>query len=131
MKTKKRLGIWMDHSIANLMDANYETIVTKTIESEFTHEERERVLSKSEHTMHNDENQKQHAYYKKIGDSIKQYDEVILFGPTHAKEELLNLLKADHHFEKINIKVKSADKMTENQQHAFVKDYFKHVLETN
>jgi stalled ribosome rescue protein Dom34 len=81
--------------------------------------------------MHNDEQQKQHAYYKKIGDAIKQYDAVVLFGPTHAKEELANFLKEDKHFEKIKIDIRHADKMTDNQQHAFVKDYFKHLLETN
>ena len=52
----------------------------------------------------------------------------MLFGPTNAKTELLNLLKADHHFDKINIETKQADKMTENQQHAFVREYFfKHL----
>ncbi|TAL57171.1 MAG: hypothetical protein EPN85_14405 [Bacteroidetes bacterium] len=131
MKTTKRLGIWMDHSAANLMDANYEAIVTKTIQSDFTRQERDRTLTKGEHMMHNTEQQGHHAYYKKIGEVIKQYDVVVLFGPTHAKDELANLLRADHHFEKIKINVKHADKMTENQQHAFVKDYFKHLLETN
>ena len=52
----------------------------------------------------------------------------MLFGPTDAKTELFNLLKADHHFDKINIETKHADKMTENQQHAFVREYFfKHL----
>jgi hypothetical protein len=55
---------------------------------------------------------------------MKDYDEVILFGPTDAKSELYNLLKNDHHFDKIRIEVKPADKMTENQQQAFVKKYF-------
>ncbi len=36
----------------------------------------------------------------------------------------LNVLKADHHFDKINIETRQTDKMTENQQHAFVKEYF-------
>lgn len=57
-----------------------------------------------------------------------QYEEVLLFGPTEAKNELLNLLQADHHFDKINIEIRQANKMTENQQHAFVKEYFfKHL----
>ena len=55
---------------------------------------------------------------------VKNYDEVILFGPTDAKVELFNILKADQHFDKIKIDIKQADKMTENQQHAFVKDHF-------
>jgi hypothetical protein len=124
MKTTKQLGIWMDHSSAHLMDANTASIVTKTIQSEFNHQEKERTAVKGEFMMHNDEQQKQHAYYKKIGDAIKNYDRVLLFGPTQAKEELANMLKADRHFEKIKIDIKHADKMTENQQHAFVKDYF-------
>lgn len=131
MKSKKHLGIWMDHSTAHIMDADSNPIVTKTIESEFTHQERERTQVKGEFMKHNDEQQKQHAFYKKIGESIKQYDAVVVFGPTHAKEELVNLLKEDSHFKNIKIEVRSADKMTDNQQHAFVKDYFKKLLETN
>ncbi|MBK8348850.1 MAG: hypothetical protein IPL08_15010 [Saprospiraceae bacterium] len=49
---------------------------------------------------------------------------VLLFGPTDAKAELLHLIQADHHFDKIKFEVKSTDKMTENQENAFVKDYF-------
>ena len=124
MKTKKHLGIWMDHASANLMDASNGTIATNTITSEFTPQERQRTLNKGEYMMHNTEQQEQHAYYEKIGNAIKNYDEVLLFGPTKAKEELLNMLKSDRHFEKIKFEVKHADKMTENQQHAFVKDYF-------
>jgi len=49
---------------------------------------------------------------------------VLLFGPTTAKNELANLLKDDHLFEKIKVEVRQADRMTENQEHAFVKDHF-------
>lgn len=55
---------------------------------------------------------------------IKNYNKVILFGPTDAKTELLNTLKGDHHFSKIEREAKQADKMTENQQYTFVKEYF-------
>lgn len=61
---------------------------------------------------------------KTIGESIKEYDDVLLFGPTNAKIELLNILEADLSFSKIKIETRQADKMTENQEHAFVKDYF-------
>ena len=74
--------------------------------------------------MHNKEQHEQSEYYKSIGEIIKNYDDVIIFGPTDAKTELFNLLKADHRFAKIKIEIKQADKMTENQQHAFVKEYF-------
>lgn len=74
--------------------------------------------------MHNKEQQKQGEYYKKIGEAIKSYDEIILFGPTDAKLELYNLIKEDQQFSKIKIEVQQADKMTENQEQAFVRDYF-------
>ena len=124
MTTAKNLGIWMDHSSANLMELTIDPIETKTIESKFTHQAKEQSLSKSENLMHNKEQHQQSEYYKKLGEAIKNYEAVILFGPTEAKVELFNTLKADHHFEKIKIEIKQTDKMTENQQHAFVREYF-------
>ena len=123
-KAEKRVGIWMDHSTAHIMEYTQEPIETKSVESKFTHEEKEDSLGRSEHVMHNKEQHQQAEYYKKLGEVIRDYDEVVLFGPTDAKSELLNVLTADHRFAKTRIFIKQADKMTENQQHAFVKDYF-------
>jgi stalled ribosome rescue protein Dom34 len=125
METKKRMGVWMDHSVAHLMELKNDLIVITTVDSEFTHEEKAEALSKSENIMHNKEQHQQLSFYKKIQQVIKSYNEILLFGPTTAKNELLTLLKADHHFDAIKIDVKSADKMTEKQQHAFVKEHFK------
>jgi len=124
MATAKNLGIWMDHSSAHLMEFTTDPIETKTIASKFTHQIKEQTLGKSENLMHNKEQHEQSEYYKKLGEIIKDYEGVILFGPTDAKLELYNVLRADHLFGKIKIEVKQADKMTENQQHAFVREYF-------
>jgi hypothetical protein len=124
MSTAKNLGIWMDHSSAHLMEFTTDPMVTTTIESKFTHEEKEKSLGKSENGMHNKEQHQRSEYYKELGEAIRHYENVILFGPTNAKVELLNSLRTDHRFEKINIAVKQADKMTENQQHAFVREHF-------
>ena len=67
---------------------------------------------------------KQAGYYKKITEALKHSNEIVLFGPTKAKNELMNLLTADHHFANKKIEVKQTDKMTENQQKAFVKEHF-------
>ncbi len=64
------------------------------------------------------------AYYKEISDEILKYDQVLLFGPTNAKSELHNFLNKDLHFKNIKIDVESADKMTDHQKNAFVKNYF-------
>ncbi len=124
MTTALYLGICMDHSSAHLMEFSPDTIETKTIASQFTHQEKGESLNKGERLMHNKEQHQQAAYYKKLGEVIKNYSGVILFGPTDAKVELFNILKADHHFANIKIEVKQTNKMTENQQHAFVKEYF-------
>jgi len=124
MTTTKKLGIWMDHSSAHLMEFTTDPIETKTFESKFTHQEKEESLGKSENLMHNKEQHEQSEYYKKLGETIKNYDEVILFGPTDAKVELFNVLKGDHRFAKIKIEIKQTDKMTENQEHAFVREHF-------
>ena len=124
MTKAKNLGIWMDHSNAHLMEFTSGTMATDLIASKFTHEEKGQSLEKSENLMHNKEQHEQSDYYKKLGEVIKNYEEVVLFGPTNAKMELFNILKADHLFAKIKIEVQQADKMTENQQHAFVREYF-------
>jgi len=124
MTTAKDLGIWMDHTSANLMEFTADPIETKTIDSKFTHEEKEQTLGKSENLMHNKEQHEQADYYRELGEIIRNYDEVVLFGPTDAKVELYNTLKDDHLFAKIKIEVIQTDKMTENQQHAFVRKHF-------
>ncbi len=124
MLTAKRIGIWMDHSNANVMEFVDGPIVSKSLSSDFTHEDKEKALGRSENQMHNKEQHQQSEYYKKLGEIIRHCEAVVLFGPTNAKTELYNTLKTNHLFAKIKIEVKQTDKMTENQQHAFVKDYF-------
>lgn len=124
MKTVKDLGIWMDHQTAHLMEFTIDPIQTKTIDSKFTHKEKELALGKSESLMHHKEQHEQAAYYKTLGEVIRDYNKVVLFGPTDAKVELFNILRKDHRFESVKINIEQTDKMTTNQQHAFVKSYF-------
>ena len=127
MTVIKYLGIRMDHSSAHLMELTGEPIEKKIIESKITYLKKIPTADKSEKQLHHKEQDKLSAYYKELGKVIKNYDAILLFGPTGARVELLNLLKADHHFDKIRIDSLPADKMTENQQHAFVKNYFETV----
>jgi hypothetical protein len=120
----KRLGIWMDHANANLIEFTSNTIKTKTLSCDFTHLDKEHGLSRSENQMHNKEQHQHREYYNKLGEVIRNYEEVVLFGPTDAKVELFNVLRANHLFGKIKIDMEQADKMTAQQQHAFVKRHF-------
>lgn len=123
MNNIKQLGIWMDHSNAYLMELTNDIIVNRIV-SELTNHETEFNFYKGEKLLHKKERYLQFSYYKKIGDIIKKYQDVVLFGPTDAKNELLNLIKTDHLFEDIKIEVRNSDKMTEEQMQTFVRDYF-------
>ena len=94
------------------------------IQSLFTHEVMEQTSEKSENLMHNKKRQQQSAYLKEIASEIKNYEDVLLFGPTDAKIKLNHLLKENKYFTKTKIHIKQTDYMTENQQHAFVKHFF-------
>ena len=125
MKNVKQMGIWMDHSIAFLMELTNDTIIENSVVSEFTHQDKEEGLIKSEKHMHIKEQHLQSSYFKKLSEVIRNYQEVLLFGPTEAKDELLNILKAEHLFDNIKIEVKHSDKMTKSQMHDLVREYFK------
>ena len=124
MTTSNCLGIWLDHANAHIMEYSQDSMETKTVESKFTNQAKRHSLSKGENLMHNNEQQMQNGYYLQLGEVISGYESVLLFGPTDAKTELFNLLRADHRFDDVKIELQPADKMTENQQHAFVKAYF-------
>ncbi|RKS02751.1 MULTISPECIES: hypothetical protein [unclassified Flavobacterium] len=122
--TRNKIGIWMDHSIAHLMEHSNNPFEIETIESDFTHQEKIKSLLKGTDHLYNKEQQLQSKYYKKLMAVVKKYKEVVLFGPTDAKEELFNAISSDNRFENINIQVKQTDKMTAQQKHNFVKEFF-------
>ncbi|AEA45175.1 hypothetical protein [Fluviicola taffensis] len=119
----KAIGIWMDHSSANLIDLNNEN-KNRSIQSDFSFREREEVLKKGEKHMHNKEKHMHQVYYKEIANAIWNYNHILLFGPTDAKAELHHYLLKDSHFKNIQIDIASSDKMTDNQKEAFVKEHF-------
>ena len=102
MTSQKKLGIWMDHANAHLLEFTASGGEEKVADTALTHEAKESNTGSSEHVIHNKEQQQKTEYYKKLGEAIRNFDEVVLFGPTNAKAELLNVLKADHRFENIN-----------------------------
>ena len=126
MKTNNNLGIWMDHSTAHLIDINSKN-ECRSIVSKFTSETKEEALIRSEILMHNKRQQMHEKFYEKIGAEILKYNHVLLFGPTNAKVELNNYLNKDLHFKDIKIEIEPADKMTDNEKDAFVKNHFENI----
>lgn len=109
MTTVKKLGIWMDYSKAHLMAFSPTIIQTDLIASQ---------------TLQHEESHQQVIYLKKIGEIILNYEEVILFGSTDAKLDLLYIIINDYRFANVKIQIKQTSLMTENQKHCFVRDYF-------
>ncbi|WP_339920728.1 hypothetical protein [uncultured Flavobacterium sp.] len=124
MKRVKKLGVWMDHSIAYLMEFTNNPFEIKTIESELTEDNNQLILSKKSEALINMDQHTLYAYYNKIGEAIKNYKQIVLFGPTDAKIELFDVLSEDHRFVKIKVEIKETDKMSVNQQHDFINKYF-------
>ncbi len=114
----------MDHSSAHLTEFSTEPSTTTILSARLAKAGSVDTYDRGEFLMHTREQQQDSEYFKKLGEIIKNYSEVLLFGPTDAKLELFNLLRSDHSFEKVKIDVIPADKMTEHQQHALIKKHF-------
>ena len=114
----------MDHAHAHFMEFATDTITTNIVSNPYKHRDKANSLGKSEEGMHHKAQQEQAKYYGKLGAIIRNYQDVVLFGPTNAKVELLNILRADHHFEHVRLETRESDKMTQNEQQAFVRNYF-------
>ncbi len=125
MKNTKQMGIWMDHSIAHIIKLRNGKIITMSIESQPEPLEDDQVVYKDESHSLNKEKRLLLTYFKKLADIVFENEEVILFGPTEAKNEFLNHLREDHLFDKIKIEVCPADKMTDSQRNKFVIGFFK------
>ena len=126
MKTQKKLGIWLDHANANLIDITSDKN-NQTIISDFTFETKEEALTRSENIMHNKRQQMHESYYKDIAKQIMAGTFHSVSGPTNAKTELSNYLNKDLHFKDIIIDIESADKMSDNKLVAFVKNHFEKI----
>jgi hypothetical protein len=125
MKTIKQLGIYIDYKNAFLMELINKLIVSRNIEFEYptdsdsTHEESVKQEFNKEKQQHLPS-----AYYLDLCDVIRNYDQVVLFGPNDAKNELFNLLEFDHNFDTIKIHNENTTDLTEIQMHNFVKNYY-------
>ena len=124
----RQLGIWMDHSVAHLIDNSGSGVDHQHIVADDDKDHETYSVHKGEsHQLHR-EHVALEAYYNKIAEKISHYHHILLFGPTAAKSELYNKLKKDPHFKAIHIVLESSDKMTENEKEAYVKNYFAKAL---
>jgi hypothetical protein len=133
---EKKIGVWMDHQHAFLIELKKQDEVIETVNSEMESQLRyagesgdgirmgNNRSTNNEHHRHQREQDIRHSYFKKLEDKLKKYDDIYLFGSSTAKDELFNLMKENAHFDGKMISVETADEMTENQMVERVKDFF-------
>lgn len=124
MTKNKQVGIWMDHASANILEISGNYIITQKVKLANGLIRDKNIYNKDEAHQQNKEQKLQLDFYKILSEKIKEFDSVLLFGPTNAKTELQNILEKDKQFDEIKIYVKDADKMTKKQRKAFVSEYF-------
>ena len=112
----------MDDSISNLIDLSKDKIVKNTIE--LSPAIPEQIEDLDESLMNNKEQNYLSDYFLNLSKVIKEYNEVLLFGPSSTKTELFDFLKEDIQFDDIQIDVRSAEIMTDKQQEDFVRKFF-------
>lgn len=124
MEKIKKVAVYMDHFTANIIEYINAAEAIKTIKSEFNRSEKKEILQKGESQIHNKEQNLQLEFYSKLREELLNYESVLLFGATNAKTELLNILQTDAKFLNVEFILKNTDKLTDNEQIAFVNDCF-------
>jgi stalled ribosome rescue protein Dom34 len=128
MKATKKVGIWLDHTTARVIEYNTEELKATTVKSDLKGLDNQEGVQHSESLLHHKENQHLKDYYKNLITILKDYDEILLFGPTTAKTELYNLIREEHKYDHLKIDTKATVKMSPPEEHAFVVNHFKTVL---
>jgi len=122
MKDQKQcVGVWMDHHNAIFItaeDGEFSIADNKVVAGQYHGD-------KGEHAYNNAEKTDNRKYFKTIGSQLLKYDEIFIFGPGKSQEELLNFLHDDQHFKNKKITLGTAEKMTDPQTVAKVRDFFK------
>jgi len=125
-QSTKQLGICMDLTHALLMELENNQIISRDIVSGL--KETDTIDKQDGHLCGFQWTEKQHlqkVYFTEISDIIRYYQQVVLFGPNDAKDELYKSLEAHHHLNDIKIKLVNTDRMSDAQMHVFVKEYYK------
>lgn len=127
MELKEKLGIWMDHAEAHLVafsiDKNDIRIIRCDHESMDNSAERH-----SEKQANNKKRNIQDAFYKKIWSQVRDYEELLLFGPTDAKTEFFNQIRTSHANDGVKISLRNTGKMSHDEMRDFVYKHFKPIM---
>lgn len=135
-KQKAGIGVWMDLSHAKLLRQGASASAIELVLSPYRKKIRipgetpdgirlgNHRSTNNEHHKHNRVNLQIQSYYKKLSSQLKNYDSILLLGPSHTLREFRNFLKNHKSFNGKKIAVKPSDYITDNQIAEHVKKYF-------
>jgi peptide subunit release factor 1 (eRF1) len=133
---KTNIGMWIDHRRAVIVVESSAGEEIKVILSDAdrqpgrSHGERSNVSFEALHTQADDVSERKftaqlHRYYEEVVACVRHADGLLVFGPGEAKgqfvKELEKALPKGH-----VVSVETADKMTDRQIAAHVRDHFAH-----
>jgi hypothetical protein len=131
---KRQVGLWIDHRKAVMVTVENEVEVTREIRSNmekhvrFSSDPRTKAENDLQGSTAEDMRDRQFGdhlgkYYEGVISFIRDADSIWIFGPGEAKVELENCLKHDELGGRI-VGIETADKMTDHQIAAKVRDYY-------
>jgi hypothetical protein len=131
----RKTGIWIDHRQAFLVHVEGEEVTTVRLEAEATGRSRAGGGSRSrtpygpqdvasEAKMDEKYGHQLRRFYDRVIDSIQDTGHIYIFGPGEAKIEFRKRIEESKELAKRLAAVETADKMTENQIVAKVKQFF-------
>lgn len=123
---KKELGLWIDHREAVIATISKDDAIIKRVDSDM--EKHVRFSGGASAVTEEDMRDRRFAnhlnkYYDEVIACIRDADSILILGPGEAKTELKKRLEGHHLGEHI-VAVEAADKMTDHQVTAKVKEYF-------
>lgn len=134
---QNHIAVWMDHSIAKLIypKGNENYAVENLISPHDIHPREDGQgpdhtslgnyrESNNEYSRNHKEMEELHEFYHALRKVLGKYDEILLFGPTKAKEEFLNIILNDKSFNGKRISIENSDKLSDHQLISYVKKYF-------
>ncbi len=127
-----KLGIWIDSKVAHLIDP--EKGRTSSIESSIEdYNPHGGARGKTPYASQDATKDTQllgrktkqiKKFCEDIMNSIDGAGQVVIFGPAQMKKELEKAMAASSKYKALIVDVKTADNMTENQLHEWVRNYF-------
>ena len=131
-----KIGLWMDHAEAKLIDPEQDIASIRTIHSSASGLERipgetsdgtmlgHFRSSNNESHKHRKEENVIREYFERLADQLKVYDEIFLFGPTTAAHEFNNYLLKEKLLADKKIHLEKSDYLTDPQLVKEVEKYF-------